>query len=113
MLGRQYYLTNFGAWRRHAARFSDSHFVVASPSPGGEPKDDTFVLALVSADEATHAALEGDGDFEPLPHPLVRVPVSQRVAAALAPFGVTSRDDTFAATQKLARVHPLLRHRIF
>lgn len=113
MVGRQYYLTNFSAWRRHAPRFSDSHFVVAKPSPVEEPTDDTVVLALIAADEATHAALEHDVDFVPLPHPLVRVPVSQRVAAALATFGVTPHDDTFAVAQKVARVHPLLRHRIF
>lgn len=113
MDGKQYYLTNLGAWRRNSARFRDSHFVVAGPSAGAEPNDDAAVLVLVAADEATHAALEHDTDFEPLPHPLVRVPVSQRVAAALAALGVTPHDDTFAVAQKLARIHPLLRHRVF
>jgi hypothetical protein len=74
--------------------------------------DDALVIALISADEATHAALENDANFEALPHPLARTPISQRVAAALAPFGVASGDDTFTVAEKLARVHPLLRHRV-
>jgi hypothetical protein len=113
MLGRQYYLTTLGAWRKRAAFFSDSHFVAATASPGNAATEDTPVLALISADEVAHASLENDSEFEPLPHPLVRVAVSARVAAALAPLGVVSTDDTFAVSVKLARVHPLLRHRVF
>lgn len=116
MVARQYYLTTFGAWRKRSPLFSGSHFV-ALATPEGSPlsgaADEATVLALIAADEAAHISLEHDPDFEALPHPLVRVPVSARVAAALAPFGVTPTDDTFAVSTKLARIHPLLRHRIF
>ena len=71
------------------------------------------ILTLVSADEAAHIALESDAEFEALPHPLARTPVSERVAAALAPLGVIFGDDTFTVAEKLARVNPLLRHRVF
>lgn len=116
MLSRQYYLTTFGAWRKRLSLFSGSHFV-ALGAPEAREKggvaDEATVLALIAADEAAHIALEHDPDFEALPHPLVRMPVSARVAAALAPFGVTPTDDTFAVSTKLARIHPLLRHRVF
>lgn len=116
MLARQYYLTTLGAWRKRSSLFSGSHFVALGASEavekGGEA-DEATVVALIAADEATHIALEHDPDFEVLPHPLVRVPVSARVAAALAPFGITPTDDTFAVSTKLARIHPLLRHRVF
>lgn len=112
MHGRQYYLTTLGAWRRHASSFAGSHFVAANALASGESlTDGAAILALITADEATHIALERDPDFEPLPHPLARTPVSQRVAAALAPFAVAPGDDTFTVSVKLARVHPLLRHR--
>lgn len=113
MLARQYYLTTLGAWRKRLSLFSGSHFVALATPEGSGAADKATVLALIAADEATHIALEHDSDFEALPHPLVRVPVSARVAAALAPFGVAPTDDTFAVSTKLARIHPLLRHRVF
>ncbi|HKW89774.1 MAG TPA: hypothetical protein VJN21_13580 [Candidatus Acidoferrales bacterium] len=113
MTGRQYYLTTLAALHRHDGRIAESHYVAASAAGQMEPTGDVQVFALISADEATHADLEHDPDFEALPHPLVRVPVSARVAAALAPLGVVPTDDTFAVAIKLARVHPLLRHRMF
>lgn len=75
--------------------------------------DATQILALVDADEGAHLAMENDAEFEMLPHPLARVPVPQRVSTALAQFGVAHGDDTFAVAEKLARVNPLLRHRVF
>jgi hypothetical protein len=113
MVSRQYYLTTLASWRGRAHRFAESHFVVANVSADAGVHDDTPVLALITADEATHTALESHADFEALPHPLARKPVSQRVAARLAPFGVTPGDDTFAVAEKLAHVHPLLRCRAF
>ena len=113
MNGRQYYLTTLGALRRHGTLIAESHYVAANLMTPGGPDGECAILALVAADEATHAALEHDADFESLPHPLVRVPVSQRVAAALASLGVLATDDTFAVSVKLARIHPLMRHRAF
>lgn len=75
--------------------------------------DATQILALIDADEGAHLAIENDSEFETLPHPLARVPVSQRVGAALAQFGVAQGDDTFTVAEKLAHVNPLLRHRVF
>ncbi|MFZ0213453.1 MAG: hypothetical protein WBE20_14575 [Candidatus Acidiferrales bacterium] len=110
MTGRRYYLTNLAAWQRHAARCAETHFIVTGNS---EADLDAPILALITADEAAHIALENDAEFEPLPHPLARTPVSERVAAALAQFGVASGDDTFTVAEKLADVNPLLRHRVF
>lgn len=121
MTGRRYYLTNLAAWQRHAHRCAESHFVVIdaasergtdriAPATAGIA---ATILVLVSGDEAAHIALESDAECEALPHPLSRTPVSERVAAALAPFGVVQGDDTFTVAEKLARVNPLLRHRVF
>lgn len=113
MIGRQYYLTTLAGLRLHSARIAELHFVVANLAGKEGPAEEVVVFALVSADEATHAVLEHDAEFEALPHPLARTPISERVAAALASFGVASGDDTFTVAEKLARVHPLLRHRAF
>ncbi|MGB6483263.1 MAG: hypothetical protein WBE86_07225 [Candidatus Acidiferrales bacterium] len=77
------------------------------------PNDATLVFALITADEAAHIALENDPETEPLPHPLARTAVSERVTGALAPFGVVSGDDTFTLAEKLAHLNPLLRYRVF
>lgn len=154
-------MTTIGAWRRHAARCAETHFVTvcglgvqsgdgaigpqaeeatadcngapveqrlakACPTDGertqtearlseqGRGTDDaTQILALIDADEGAHVAMENDAEFEALPHPLARTAVSQRVSAALAQFGVAHGDDTFTVAEKLARVNPLLRHRVF
>jgi hypothetical protein len=71
------------------------------------------IFVVVTADEAAHIALENDAEVEALPHPLARTPISERAAAALAPLGVNAGDDTFTVAEKLARVNPLLRHRVF
>jgi hypothetical protein len=112
MTGRRYYLTTLAAWQRHAPSCRETHFVSLSGA-AGKGSDTDVVLALVTADEAAHIALENDAEVEPLPHPLARTPVSERAASALAPFGVVAGDDTFTVAEKLARVSPLLRHRVF
>ena len=112
MTGRRYYLTTLAAWQRHASRCAESHFVMAGNCEAEAGKG-VAILALITADEAAHIALENDAEFEALPHPLARTPVSKRVAAALAQFDVASGDDTFTVAEKLARVNPLLRHRVF
>ena len=121
MTGKRYYRMTFSAWLRHAPRCAESHFVfLDAPAPAtldspaaNAPRGAAQILALVTADEAAHIALENDAEVEPLPHPLSRMPISERTAAALAPFGVAPGDDTFTAAEKLARVHPLLKHRVF
>lgn len=128
MTGKHYYLTTFAAWQRHAPRCAETHFLVLEgmTSRGGtmpEPADSTVrvdaspkyvtILVLVTADEAAHIALENDPEVEPLPHPLARTPISECAATALAHLGVLSGDDTFTVAEKLARINPLLRHRVF
>ncbi|HEV2490945.1 MAG TPA: hypothetical protein VGT03_14155 [Candidatus Acidoferrales bacterium] len=113
MTGRLYFVTTLGAWRRNSARFGGSHFVAIDESVSKGDLDETEIFALITADESTHIALEKDSEFEALPHPLARTPVSEHVASALASFGVAAGDDTFTVAEKLARTHPLLRHRVF
>ncbi|HKV27713.1 MAG TPA: hypothetical protein VJN90_05515 [Candidatus Acidoferrales bacterium] len=127
MTGKRYYLTTLGAWRRHASRSVETHFVFleepqrqgiaafadATEGPLATRNEAAPVLVLVSADEVAHIALENDSEVEALPHPLARTLISERAAAALAHFGVTVGDDTFTVAEKLARVNPLLRHRVF
>ncbi|MFZ0335812.1 MAG: hypothetical protein WAN10_12845 [Candidatus Acidiferrales bacterium] len=128
MTGRRYYLTTLAAWQRHAPRCAETHFIVLGvlaekgaacgqtvsyTNNSTSPNEGALILVLIAGDEAAHIALESDAEVEPLPHPLARTPVSARVAAALAPFGVSSGDDTFTVAEKLARVNPLLRHRVF
>lgn len=129
MTGRAYYLMLLSAWRRHAPACAETHFLVVDPaekgssgvtgSLSGSPPErpprsgERAVFALITADEGAHLGLENDPEAETLPHPLARTPVSERVVCALAPFGVASGDDTFTVAEKLARVNPLLRHRVF
>jgi hypothetical protein len=115
MTGRRYYLTTVGAWRRYATRCAETHFVAVSAKNVTEEgaNDATWIVALIEADEGTHLAMENDAEFEGLPHPLARTPVSARVADALGQFGVERGDDTFGVAEKLARANPLLRHRVF
>jgi hypothetical protein len=115
MTGRRYYLMTFSSWRSHAAHCAETHFVDlnAPQEQGSATNDGTLVFALITADEAAHIALENDAETEPLPHPLARTPISERVAGALAPFGIAAGDDTLTVAEKLAHVNPLLRHRVF
>jgi hypothetical protein len=116
MTGKAYYLTTFGDWHRHAARFANSHFVMLDAPASGDPATpcaDARILVLIEADEGAHLALEDDPAFEALPHPLAQKPISAAAQSALAPHGVASGATTFDAAEALARVHPLLRHRVF
>jgi len=124
--GKCYYLATLGAWRRHAHRFANSHFVVLDPkadlavgqlgagnSAAGDIGDATPVLILVEADEGGHFVLENDPACEALPHPLAQKSISPAVQSALAAQGVARNATTFDVAEALARVHPLLRHRVF
>ena len=127
MTGKRYYVTTLGTWRRHASRCVETHFVFleepqqqgiapfadATEGPLAARNEAAPVLVLVSADEVAHIAWENDSEVEALPHPLARTLISAHAAAALAHFGVTAGDDTFTVAEKLARVNPLLRHRVF
>jgi hypothetical protein len=125
MTGKAYYLTTFGDWQRHAARFANSHFIVLhedSVGTGSKPALTTDalvadrrakILVLIEADEGVHLSLEDEPAFELLPHPLAQKPISDAAQAALAPHGVAPGATTFDAAEAVARLHPLLRHRVF
>jgi len=138
MTGKRYYITTLGDWQRHASRFANSHWLAldgnaeaenardngssvgaqhAVPLPARAISPDfrntTRILVLVEADEGAHLTLEDDAAFEPLPHPLAQQPVSAVAQAALASLGVAPGATTFDAAEAAARVHPLLRHRVF
>ncbi len=104
MTGKRYYITTVEAWQRHAARFVHSHWVALGPAA---------ILVLVEADEGAHLALEDDAAFEGLPHPLAQKPISEAAQTALVAHGVGVGATTFEAAEAMARVHPLLRHRVF
>ena len=74
---------------------------------------DCRILVLIEADEGVHLSLEDEPAFEPLPHPLAQKPISDAAQAALAPHGVAPGATTFDAAEVLARIHPLLKHRVF
>jgi hypothetical protein len=84
---------------------------------GGKPPHSTNtatrILVLIEADEGVHLSLDDDSAFEPLPHPLAQKAISDAAQSALAPHGVAPGATTFDAAEALARVHPLLRHRVF
>jgi len=109
MTGKRYYITTMSCWRHHAARFAHSHYIAL----GDAEDDNAKILVLVEADEGAHLALEDDSACEALPHPLAQKPISDAAQAALAPHGVARGATTFDAAEAAARVHPLLRHRVF
>ncbi|MGA3294317.1 MAG: hypothetical protein ABSE45_10100 [Candidatus Acidiferrales bacterium] len=111
MTGKAYYMTTLGDWQRHASRFANSHWLALGGD--AQPNEATHVLVLIEADEGVHLSLEDDAAFEPLPHPLAQKPISDAAQAALAPHGVPPGATTFDAAEAVARVHPLLRHRVF
>jgi hypothetical protein len=119
MTGKGYYLTTLGAWHRHAARFANSHWLALAPDAstdahGDVANDDaTPILVLIEADEGAHLALEDDAAFEALPHPLAQKPISEAAQTALAAHGVAPGATSFDAAEAVARVHPLLRYRVF
>jgi hypothetical protein len=114
MTAKAYYLTSLSDWRRHAARFANSHWLALDDKSDAEPpQSSTRILVLIEADEGAHLALEDDPAFEPLPHPLAQLPLSAAAQATLARLGVAPGASTFDAAAAAARVHPLLRHRVF
>jgi hypothetical protein len=138
MTGKSYYITTLADWQRCSQRFAQSHWIILNvriqesaaagvvgagfePAPTGEtaappvaPIDGAAkILALIEADEGVHLALEDDPTFEALPHPLAQKPISAGAQSALAPHGVLPGATTFDATEALARLHPLLKHRVF
>ena len=134
MTGKRYYITTLAGWRTHAPRFANSHFIVldapqaASGAPGPTSGDGncaattlaadaspdvTSILVLVEGDEGAHLALEDEPAFEALPHPLAQKAISPAAQAALAVHGVAPGATTFDAAEAVARIHPLLRHRVF
>jgi hypothetical protein len=115
MTGKAYYLTTLADWQRHAARFARSHWIALDPAApdGASLNNDARILVLIEADEGVHLALEDDPAFEPLPHPLAQKPISDAAQSALAPHGVPPGATTFDAAEAVARLHPLLKHRVF
>lgn len=142
MTGKAYYITTIADWQRHAVRFANSHFIVlegpvdfpvefqvevpasraagpaiSQPAPAAatpaESPAETNILVLVEADEGVHLSLEDDRAFEALPHPLAQKSISAGAQSALAAHGVAPGATTFDAAESLARIHPLLRHRVF
>lgn len=120
MTGRAYYLTTIGDWQRHAAHFSNSHFIVLDSSKSN-PLDGKLAAAnagakifvLIEADEGVHLSLEDEPAFEPLPHPLAQKPIPSAAQTALEPHGLAAGATTFDASEIVGRIHPLLRHRVF
>ncbi|MGB8543569.1 MAG: hypothetical protein WCD49_18220 [Candidatus Acidiferrales bacterium] len=119
MTGKCYYITTLGAWRRHATRFVNSHWVALNETAPAvitdEPvsSDATPIIVLVEADEGAHLALEDDAAFEALPHPLAQKPISSSARAALASHDIPYGATTFDVAEAVGRAHPLLRHRVF
>lgn len=113
MNGRRYYLTTLGAWRNHAAKFANSHWLLLDEASDGEPIPSTRILLLAEADEGIHLKLEDDPDFEALPHPLAQKPISAASQCALVAHGVAAGATTFDVAERVGALHPLLRHRIY
>lgn len=130
MTGKLYYITTLTDWQRQAGRFNNSHWFALAPAQSdvcqerdaeGEPVGDgryptaanVPILVLVEADEGAHLVLEDDPAFEALPHALAQMPISARAQALLSGVGVRSGATTFDVGEALARLHPLLRHRVF
>ena len=123
MTGKRYYITTRDAWQQQAGRFANSHWVeLPSGSSGNaglrgatatELGVRAPILVLVEGDEGAHLALEDDAAFEALPHPLGQRPIPDSSQVALATIGVTSGATTFDVAEAAARIHPLLRHRVF
>jgi hypothetical protein len=75
---QSYYLTTLGGWRRHSARFANSHFVLLDAGNASAEatinanratsRADAKIFVLIEADEGVHLSLEDEPAFEPLPH---------------------------------------------
>jgi hypothetical protein len=123
MTGKRYYITTRDAWQQHAGRFANSHWVELGSEFGRRvetgtltstgPEPHAAILVLVEGDEGAHLALEDDPAFEALPHPLGQRPISDSSQAHLAALGVAPGATTFDVAEAVARIHPLLRHRVF
>jgi hypothetical protein len=111
MTGKLYYVTTLGGWRRHAARFLHSHWIALEAKRAIDNASKIFVV--VDADEGAHVELEDDPEFEALPHPLSMRPISDSGVSALSDFGLSSGANTLEVAEAMARIHPLLRHRVF
>jgi hypothetical protein len=111
MTGKLYYLTTLGDWRRHAERFVHSHWFALELHKALDESSRIFVV--VDADEGAHNALQDDPEFELLPHPMATTGVSEAGQHALLPFGIGAGANTFEVAEAMARMHPLLRHRVF
>jgi hypothetical protein len=123
MTGKRYYITTRDAWQQHAGRFANSHWVElrsefgrhveADACASAGPEVHAPILVLVEGDEGAHLILEDDPAFEALPHPLGQKSISDSSQAALATLGVASGATSFDVAETVARIHPLLRHRVF
>jgi hypothetical protein len=133
MNGKCYYLTTLGAWREHADRFATSHFIALTvePQSTATPEvslgladfsnadtchfatDATPILVLFEGDEGAHLTFEANSAVTPLPHPLAQKIIPENVKTALRLHGVPENATSFETAEILARVHPLLRHRVF
>jgi hypothetical protein len=111
MQGRSYYLTTLSAWQVESAHFITSHYLQADPTSATSP--DTKILALVEADEGTHNSLSQNPIWQELPHPLSPKIIPEAITQVLSPLGVTPFSSSFEATESVAKIHPILRHRVF
>jgi len=111
MTGKLYYITTLAGWRRHVERFVHSHWIALEAKRAVDEASKIFVV--VDADEGAHAALDDDPEFDALPHPLSDKPISDIGQEALSGYGVGPGAGTFDVAEALARVHPMLRHRVF
>lgn len=62
MTGRQYYLTTIGAWRRHAGRCAETHFVTVRGPEGPQSEEATDHRNGVPAEQKQAKALPTDGE---------------------------------------------------
>ncbi len=111
MTGKLYYLTTLGAWRRHVARFVHSHWVALTDT--ASPNDSTGILVQAEGDEGAHLALEDDAEFSAPPHAFQQHAISNEAVRMLEQLGVQAGSNTFEVAEAAARVHPLMRHRVF
>ncbi len=111
MTGKLYYITTLGGWRRHVGKFVHSHWIALEAKRALDEASKIFVV--VEGDEGAHSALEADPEFEALPHPLSDKPISELGRDALNGFALGPGAGTFEVAEALARVHPMLRHRVF
>ena len=111
MRGRSYYLTTLSAWRNESGHFITSHYMHTEPaSPASQ---ESKIWLSVEADEGTHNSLSQDPLWKELPHPLSPTIIPEAIAQVLAPLGVTAFSSSFETTEAIAKLHPILRHRVF